>query len=115
VADDRERDSERTTIVTTDGDGRGSAGIILVVALIAILLAVLFFGGVFDRGVDDDELNVDINTPDMNVTLPETQTPVIVVPEVQAPPDINVNVTTPPPEAPADDVSNTESVVTNSG
>jgi hypothetical protein len=119
VADDREPDTERTTIVTTDGGDRGSSWIVLLLAVIAILLAVLFFTGVFDRGDDDDELNVDVNTPDMNAMMlpPETQTPVIVVPGAQVPappPDINVNVTAPPPEPPADNLSN-ESNVTNSG
>ncbi len=114
MADERERDTERTTIVTTDGDGRSSAGIILVVALIAILLAVLFFGGIFDRDDERDD-NLDI-APDVNVTMPDAQLPpppVIVVPDTQAPPpDVSVNVTAPPP---AEEQGNADSVETNSG
>jgi hypothetical protein len=113
VADDSERETERTTIVRSDGDGRGSAWIILVVALIVIILALLFFGGVFDR--DESELNVQINTPDVNVIVPETQVPVVTVPEVQVPPDVNVNVITPPAEPPEQNLSNTETPVTNRG
>ena len=111
--DENKRDTERTTIVTTDGDGRGSTGIILVVALIAIVLAVLFFAGVFDRD-DEPELNVTVNSPDVNVIVPETQLPPLTVPEIQPLPDVNVNVTTPPPE-PEGNLSNTGTAITNSG
>lgn len=97
MADDRESDTERTTIVTTDRDGRGSARIVLAVLAILILLAVLFFGGVFDRE-DERDLNVAIETPDVNLIVPETQVPVVEVPPVEVPPDVNVNVITPPPE-----------------
>ena len=69
MADDRERDTEHTTVVTRDGGGRGGAGIVLVLALIVILLAVLFFSGVFDRN-DEPELNVMVNSPDVNVIVP---------------------------------------------
>lgn len=117
MADDRDRDSDRetrrTTIVTTDGDGRGSAAIILLVVVVAILLAVLFFGGVFDRD-DEDQLNVELNTPDVNVNLPESTLPppppIIVAPDTQAPPpDVNVNITTQPAE------ENLDNAVSNSG
>jgi len=115
VADDSERDSERTTIVTSDGDGRGSAAIVLVVVvLIVILLAALFFGGAFNRG-EERELNVDINTPDVNVIVPQTQVPVVTVPEVQVPSNVNVNMATPPTELPEENLSNTGTAVTNSG
>ena len=110
VADDRERETERTTVVTSDR-GRGGAGIILVLAVILIILALLFFAGVFDRD-DEPELNVTVNSPDVNVIVPETQLPPLTVPEVQPLPDVNVNVTTPPPELPEENLSNT---VTNSG
>jgi hypothetical protein len=110
VADDRERDTERTTIVTTDGDGRGSAGLILLVALIVILLAVLFFGGVFDRD-DASDLNLAVTTPDANLAMPPAPPQVIVVPEGQAqPPDVNVNITTPPPENPPPEANDTNSL-----
>lgn len=114
MADDREGDSERTTIVTSDGGRRGSAGIIVLVALVVIVLAVLFFAGVFDRG-DERELNVEVNTPDVNVIVPETPTPVVTVPEAQVPPDVNVNVTTPPLEPPEENLGNTESDLNDIG
>ena len=114
MADDSERHTERTTIITSEGNGRGTAMIVLVAALIVIILAMLFFGGMFNRD-DARELNVDINTPDVNVILPQTQVPVVTVPEAQVPPDANVNVTTPPPDLPEDNLSNTETAVTNSG
>jgi hypothetical protein len=106
MVDNKDGDrEERTTIVTSDGDGRGSAAMILLVVAVAILLAVLFFGGVFDRDDDSDDLNVDINTtPDLNMAMPQTAPPpqVIVVPGAQTPPaDVNVSVTAPPPEEPA--------------
>lgn len=116
MADDNDSDLNRKhTIVTTDGDGRGNAAIILLVALVAILLAVLFFGGVFDRN-DESDLNVDVNAPpDINVNVPATQVPppVIIAPDTQAPPpDVNINVVTPPPEENLNDV---EGVTINSG
>jgi hypothetical protein len=115
MADDRERDNERTTIVTRDGNRGGGAGIILVVALIIIILAVLFFGGVFDRH-EEPEMNVTVNSPDVNVIVPDTQLPPLTVPEGQAPPpNVNVNVATPPPEPPVDNLSNTANTVTNTG
>jgi hypothetical protein len=118
VAEDRERETDRKrehTIITTDGDGRGSAAIILLVALVAILLAVLFFGGIFDRD-DETDLNIGVNTPpDVNLIVPETQPlppPVIIAPDTQAPPpDVNVNVSLPPPAE--DNLSDVEDVTTN--
>lgn len=117
MAEDKDRESDRDRehmIVTTDRGGRSSAAIILLVALVAILLAVLLFGGLFDRD-DESDLNIDVNaTPDINLTLPETQPlppPVIIQPDTQAPPpDINVNVELPPVE---DNLSDIESLTTN--
>jgi hypothetical protein len=115
VADKRGRGTERTTIVRTDPEGRGTAGIILLVALVVIILAVLFFAGVFSRS-DDRELNVAVNAPDVNLVVPETQTPVVAVPvpESQVPPDVNVNVTTPPAEPlPEENLSTSNNTLTN--
>jgi hypothetical protein len=114
VADDRERDTERTTVVTSDRGSRGGAGIILALAVILIIVALLFFAGVFDRG-DEPELNVTVNSPDVNVIVPETQLPPLTVPQTQPAPDVNVNVTTPPQELPEENLSNTGSAATNSG
>jgi hypothetical protein len=113
VADDRDRETKRTIIVADDGR-RGSTGIILLVALILIVLAVLFFAGVFNRG-DDRALNVQVNTPDVNVIVPQSQVPVTPLPQTQVPPPVNVNVVTPPIEQPPGNLSNTETSVTNSG
>ena len=110
MADDRERETDRTTIIRSDGDGRGNPALILVVALIVILLAVLFFAGVFDRG---DERDINVDTPDVNVIVPQTQVPVVQTPELYPPPDVNVNVTTPPP-LPEENLGNT-TIVNNSG
>lgn len=114
MANDRERDTKRTTIITSDGDGRGSAGIILVLALIIIILAVLIFSGAFSRG-DDHDLNVAVNAPDVNVIVPQTQVPVVTVPETQVvpPPDVNVNVATPPTEPREENLGNTENTLAN--
>jgi hypothetical protein len=114
VTDEKERETEHTTIVTRDGNGRGGAAIILVVALIVILLAVLFFSGVVNRH-EEPELNVMVNSPDVNVVVPPTSLPPLTVPEGQVPPpNVNVNVTT-PPEPPVDNLSNTANTVTNTG
>lgn len=115
MADDRERDTERTTIIKRDGNGRGGAWMILLVALIVLILAVLFFAGAFNRGGDRD-VNVDINTPDVNVIMPETQVPVVPIPQTEPPPDVNVNVTTPSAEPPPEtNLGNTENVLANTG
>ena len=111
MADDRERETERTTIVKSDGDGRGSAALVIALIALLLVLAALFFGGIFDRDEDED-LNVQLNQPGVNVIMPpETLPPVTTMPmpDVQAPPpDINVNVTTPPAELPEENLTNTE-------
>jgi hypothetical protein len=114
MADDRERKTERT-IVTSDGERGGSGAVIaILVLLVVVLLAVLFFSGVFNRD-DQQDLNVEVNTPDVNVIVPPTQLPPLTpMPEGQSPPDVNVNVTTPPP-APTDNLGNTANTATNSG
>jgi hypothetical protein len=109
VADDIDPDTERTVIVTTD-DGRGTVGVIIgAVVILLLLLLLLYLTGVFGRD-DETQVNVDATTPEINVvTAPETLPPptqVVVVPGGQTatppPPDVNVNVVTPPPEAPAE-------------
>lgn len=83
---DRDRDTERTTIVHTAGDGGSSSGILiaLVVLVLLAVLGFLLFGGSLGRGADEGDVNVNIEAPD--VTLPEVQ-----IPEVQVP-EVNVNV-----------------------
>jgi hypothetical protein len=64
----REHVTERTTIVTAERRGGGSGWIIAIVLLIA-LFAVLFlvFGDRFGRAADDVGVNVNIDTPDIEI------------------------------------------------
>jgi type IV secretory pathway VirB10-like protein len=114
MADDKERETQRTTVVRSDGDGRSSAAIVIaVIALLIVALAVVFFSGILQRNNNQD-LNVELNQPGVNVIVPDTQLPPLTTPEVQSPPpDVNINVTTPPPQLPEENVGN--SVITNSG
>ena len=77
---DREplRESERTTIITTDGDRGGGGGIIVAVVLIlaVLILAFVLFGGSLNRAADEVGVNVDveapkIEVPDVQVNIPE--------------------------------------------
>ena len=74
------RDTERTTIIQTDGGrDRGGGGVILAVVLILALLAVLYFvfSGSFNRAADSVGVNVNVETPkvevpDVDVKVPES-------------------------------------------
>jgi flagellar basal body-associated protein FliL len=78
---DRERetvhDTERTTIIQTDGGrDRGGGGVLLAVVLILVLLAILYFvfSGSFNRAADSVGVNVNVETPKVqmpNVNLPD--------------------------------------------
>ncbi|HYJ83599.1 MAG TPA: hypothetical protein VEW26_12255 [Allosphingosinicella sp.] len=77
------RDTERTTIIQTDGGGdRGGGGVILAVLLVLVLLAVLYFlfSGSFNRAADEVGVNVNVEAPKIDV------------PEVRLPEKIEVNV-----------------------
>jgi hypothetical protein len=71
------RDTERTTIIQTDGGrDRGGGGVILAVVLILALLAILYFvfSGSFNRAADSVGVNVNVEAPkvDMpNVDMPD--------------------------------------------
>lgn len=80
---DRVRDTERTTIIHTDGGG-GGGGLLLAVVVLILLAALLFFlfGGGLGRDSDEGDVNVNIDAP----AVPETQIPAIELP------DVNVNV-----------------------
>ncbi len=71
------RDTERTTIIQTDGgrDRGGGGGVILAVVLILALLALLYFifGGSLNRTADSVGVNVNIETPD--VKMPDVDLP----------------------------------------
>jgi hypothetical protein len=83
------RDTERTTIIQTDGGrDRGGGGVLLAVVLILALLAVLYFvfSGSFNRAADEVGVNV-------NVEAPKVEMPSIDVPdkiEVKVPEKIDV-------------------------
>mgnify|MGYP004492444787 CR=1 FL=1 len=64
------RDTERTTIIQTDGGrDRGGGGVILAVVLILALLAVLYFvfSGSFNRAADEVGVNVNVEAPKVDV------------------------------------------------
>src|SRR5687768_8449111 len=73
---DTVRDTERTTIIQTDGGrDRGGGGVILAVVLILALLAVLYFvfSGSFNRAADSVGVNVNVDTP--KVEMPTIDMP----------------------------------------
>ncbi|HEX6374763.1 MAG TPA: hypothetical protein VFZ91_03480 [Allosphingosinicella sp.] len=72
------RDTERTTVVQTDGRRGGGAGLVIAVLAIVALLAVLFFvfSGSFNRAADEIGVNVNVDTPkvevpDVNIKVPD--------------------------------------------
>ncbi|HMJ94025.1 MAG TPA: hypothetical protein VK472_08000 [Allosphingosinicella sp.] len=68
---DREplRESERTTIITSDGDrGRGGGAIIAVVVILAVLILLfVLFGGSLNKAADEVGVNVNVDTPKVEV------------------------------------------------
>lgn len=76
------RDTERTTIIHTDGDRGGGGGILLAVVALILLAALLFFlfgGGNLGRTADEGDVNVNIDAPievpDVNVEVPPIEAP----------------------------------------
>jgi hypothetical protein len=73
------RDTERTTIIQTGGgERRGGGGIVIAIVLILALLvlAYLLFGGMLNRAGDAVGVNVNVDTPkidmpDVNVKIPD--------------------------------------------
>jgi hypothetical protein len=77
------RDTERTTIIQTDGGrDRGGGGVILAILLILVLLGVLYFlfSGSFNRAADEVGVNVNVEAPKIDV------------PDVNVPDKIELNV-----------------------
>lgn len=86
---DTVRDTERTTIIQTDGGrDRSGGGVLLAVVLILALLAVLYFvfSGGFNRAADDVGVNVNVGAP--KVELPKVSLPDKI--EVKVPEEIHV-------------------------
>lgn len=79
---DRTRDTERTTIIHTDGGGGGGGGLLVAVVALILLGVLLFFlfGGGLGRDSDEGDVNVNIDSPDVpaiempnvNVNVPES-------------------------------------------
>ena len=77
---DREplRESERTTIITSEGDRSGGSGAIIAVVVILAVLVLLFvlFGGSLNKAADEVGVNVDVETPkleapNIDINVPE--------------------------------------------
>ena len=81
---DRVRETDRTTIVHTDGGRRSGGGVLVAVLLLIAVLVLLFFlfGGGFSGGGDNVGVDIDVETPELSV--PE-------VSDVDLP-DVNINV-----------------------
>ncbi len=83
------RDTERTTIIQTDGGrDRGGGGVILAVVLILALLAVLYFvfSGSLNRAADEVGVNVNVEAP--NIEVPDVNMPDKI--ELKVPDEIDV-------------------------
>ncbi|HLL31811.1 MAG TPA: hypothetical protein VK403_12520 [Allosphingosinicella sp.] len=83
------RDTERTTIIQTDGGrDRGGGGVILAVVVILALLAVLYFvfSGSFNRAADEVGVNVNVEAP--KVDMPDVSVPDSI--ELKVPDEIDV-------------------------
>lgn len=83
------RDTERTTIIQTDGGrDRGGGGVILAVVLILALLAVLYFvfSGSLNRTADSVGVNVNVETPE--VKMPDIDMPDKI--ELKVPEEIDI-------------------------
>jgi len=72
------RDTERTTIIHTDGERRGGSGVLIAVVVIValIILGYLFLGGGLNRAADEVGVNVNVDTPavqipDVNINVPD--------------------------------------------
>ena len=50
-------------IIQTDGGGSGAMMVLAIVLFTLVLLAVLYFTGVFNRGGSKHEVDVNINKP----------------------------------------------------
>lgn len=86
---DTVRETERTTIIQTDGGrDRGGGGVILAVVLILALLALLYFlfSGSFNGAADSVGVNVNVDVP--KVEMPSIEMPDKI--ELKVPDEIDV-------------------------
>lgn len=69
------RETERTTIIQTDGGRKGGGGVVVAVIAILALLAILYFvfTGGFGRTADSIGVNVNVDAP--KVELPDVDLP----------------------------------------
>ena len=59
MADDRDRDTEHTTVIERDGGGGGGGGVLAVVLLVIVVLVLLFvFRDQLGFGGDDTDITV---------------------------------------------------------
>jgi hypothetical protein len=88
VSHETVRDTERTTIIQTDGGRDRGGGVILAVVLILALLALLYFlfSGSFNRAADEVGVNVNVEAP--NVEMPKVEMPDKI--ELKVPDEIQV-------------------------
>ena len=75
---DTVRETNRTTVIDTSGGGRRGGGLAVALILLVALLALLFFffGGGLNRAADEVGVDVNVDTPnvevpDVNVKIPE--------------------------------------------
>lgn len=90
---DRIRETERTTVVHTDGERRGGRGLLIAIILLLAVAALLFFlfGGNVNRAADEVGVNVNVEAPEMpDVQVPDVDVPNVKVPDVDVS-EVNVN------------------------
>ena len=80
------RETERVTVIRDGGDRGGGGGVLLgvLVVLVALVLAFLFFRGSFNGAARDAGVNVNLNAPsikapDINVKVPDVK---VTVPKI---------------------------------
>ena len=91
------RDTERTTtVIQTDGNRGGGGGVLLAVLVILVLLAILYFvfSGSFNRAADNVGVNVNVETPKVEVPNIDVKVPESIelkVPDVDVKTDADGN------------------------
>lgn len=84
---ERTRETDRTTIVHTDGGGGGGAGTVIAVVLVMLLIGLLLlvaFGGLLGEATEDVGIPADMDV-NVNIGSPDMQMPEIDAPETDAP------------------------------